>query len=149
VLQRALTQSIQVVDGRFSDHRRLYDLRIAPRLRASPWWEECVLGPVEIVDFRLENKNTGEVSAWLSVWEMDLFSWRWNQPSVGLLQIEVQGPLRRQGLAKYLLTQTLHYLQDQFFGLSEVHIKPNDAPALKLFHTLGFEEVDSGQQYKK
>jgi ribosomal protein S18 acetylase RimI-like enzyme len=149
VFQRGLTQAVQVVDGRFPNHRRLYDLRIVPRLRAGPWWEECVLGPVEVVDFRLENKNTGEVAAWLSVWEMDLFSWRWSQPAVGFVHIEVPPPARRQGLAKYLLTQTLHYLQDQFFGLSEIHISPGDVPTLELFRTLGFEQVDSGQQFRK
>ena len=149
VLQRGLSQSLQIVDGRFSDHRRAYDLRIVPRLRASPWWEECALGPVEIVDFRLEHKQTGQVAACLSVWEMDLFSWRWDQPSVGFLHIEVQEPLRRCGVAKYLLAQTLHYLQDQFFGLSEVHVKPDDTPAMQLFRSVGFSPIDSGEQYKK
>jgi ribosomal protein S18 acetylase RimI-like enzyme len=149
ILQRGLSQALQIVDGRFSDHRRTYDLRIVPRLRASPWWEECALGPIEIVDFRLENKQTGQIAACLSVWEMDLFSWRWDQPSVGFLNIEVQEPLRRCGVAKYLLTQTLHYLQDQFFGLSEVHVKPEDSPALQLFRSVGFAPVDSGQQFKK
>jgi ribosomal protein S18 acetylase RimI-like enzyme len=149
VFQRGLTQALQVVDGRFSDLRRVYDLRIVPRLHASPWWEECVLGPVELVDFRLEDKNSGAVAGCLSVWEMDLFSWRWNQPSVGLLHIEVERSSRRQGLAKYLLTQTLHYLQDQFFGLCEVHIEPADGPALQFFRCLGFEQVDVGQQYRK
>ena len=149
VFQRFLNQPLNVPDPRFPLLRRRFDVRIVPRSGAGTWWHEAVLGPIEMVDFRLEEKNTGHVVAHTSVWEMDGFSWRWNQPAVGILETEVREELRRQGMAKYLLAQVLRYLQEQFFGLAEVHAPEGAEPAIRLYETLGFEKVDTGHLYKR
>jgi len=149
VFDRSLHQPVNVPDGRFAALRRQYEWRLAPRTGVGNWWEECVLGPVETVDFRLENKSTGQVVARASAWEMDLFSWRWNHPAIGIVNVEVLPELRRQGLGKFLLTQTLRYLQEQFFGLVEVQSAEQNDAALKLYRSVGFEEVDIGHVYRK
>jgi ribosomal protein S18 acetylase RimI-like enzyme len=149
VFQRLLSHPVNVVDGRFPGLRRQYDVRIAPRAGVSTWWQECVLGPVEVVDFRLEDKTAAQMAARTSVWEMDLFSWRWNQPAVGIVDVQVLEEHRRQGMAKFLLSQTLRYLQEQFFGLVEVQTMEHNQPAVKLYTSLGFEQVDTGHIYKK
>jgi ribosomal protein S18 acetylase RimI-like enzyme len=149
VFQRLLNRPVNIADGRFAALRRRFEVRIVPRTGVTSWWQECVLGPVEVVDFRLEEKATGQMVGRTAVWEMDLFSWRWNQPSVGILDVEIREDLRRQGLAKYLLTQLLHYLQDQFFGLAEVQTRASNEAALKLYKSAGFEQVDTGRIYKK
>jgi ribosomal protein S18 acetylase RimI-like enzyme len=149
VFQRGLTLPVNVVDGRFPALRKNYEVRIVPRSGPGSWWEECTLGPVEVVEFNLQDKTTQRVVAQTSVWEMDLFSWRWSQPAVGILDVEVLPELRRQGLAKFLLSQMLRYLQEQYFGLTEVHITDQNPAAVKLFQSLGFEQVDIGRHYKK
>jgi GNAT superfamily N-acetyltransferase len=149
VFDRQLNQPINVGDGRFAALRRQYDLRIAPRSGVTSWWDECVLGPVETVDFLLEEKATAQVAARASVWEMDLFSWRWNQPAIGIVDIHVQEAMRRQGLAKFLLAQLLRYLQEQFFGLAEVQSSQHNPAAINLYRSVGFEEVDRGHLYRK
>jgi ribosomal protein S18 acetylase RimI-like enzyme len=149
VFQRVLSQPMNVVDARFALLRRRFEVRIVPRAGTISWWQEAVLGPVELVEFRLEEKLTGHTVARAAVWEMDLFSWRWNTPSVGLLEVQTREELRRQGLAKYLLAQTLRYLQDQFFGLVEFQVREPNATAIALIRGLGFEQVDKGHRYKK
>jgi ribosomal protein S18 acetylase RimI-like enzyme len=149
VLQRALSQPITIADGRFPALRKRYDVRIVPRAGPGSWWEECTLGPVELVEFHLQDKTTNEVVAQTSVWEMDLFSWRWSQPAVGIREIKVAPELQRQGLAKFLLSQMLRYLQEQYFGLTEVQVPDQNPAALQLFHGLGFEQVDWGRIYQK
>jgi ribosomal protein S18 acetylase RimI-like enzyme len=149
VLQRPLHQPINIVDARFATLRRRYELRIVPHSGIDSWWQECVLGPIELVEFRLFDKTLSQVAAQTLVWEMDLFSWRWNQPAVGILDIQVREELRRQGLAKLLLAQMLRYLQEQFFGLVEVQTVPDNPLAIKLFQSAGFEQVDTGHVYKK
>jgi ribosomal protein S18 acetylase RimI-like enzyme len=149
VFQRALTLPVNIVDGRFPALRNRYEVRIVPRSGADSWWQECVLGPIELVEFRLHDKMSGKVAAHTSVWEMDLFSWRWSQPAVGILNVFVQAELRCQGLAKFLLAQMLRYLQEQFFGIAEVQAREEDLAAIKLYRSLGFEQVDVGRQYKK
>jgi ribosomal protein S18 acetylase RimI-like enzyme len=149
VLQRPLHQPINVVDARFAALRRRYEIRIVPRSGIDSWWQECVLGPVELVEFRLFDKTLNQVAAQTLVWEMDLFSWRWNQPAVGILDIRVREDSRRQGLGKFLLAQMLRYLQEQFFGVLEVQAAPDNALAINLFQSVGFERVDIGHVYKK
>jgi ribosomal protein S18 acetylase RimI-like enzyme len=84
-----------------------------------------------------------------SVWEMDGFSARWNQPAVGILDLLIREDVRRQGLAKFLLAQMVRYLQEQFYGVAEVHCGEADDVAVKLYTGLGFEQVDTGRSYKK
>jgi ribosomal protein S18 acetylase RimI-like enzyme len=149
VFQRRLERPLSVADPRFAQLRGRYDLRIGPRKTVGTWWQEASLGLIEPFDFRLEDKQTGQPAAQTSVWEMEGFSWRWNQPAVGLTDILVRPDLRRQGLAKFLLVQILRYLQEQFFGIVEVQTpQPNEA-AVKLFRSLGFEQVDVGHSFRR
>jgi ribosomal protein S18 acetylase RimI-like enzyme len=149
VFQRQLVKPVTTADGRFATLRNRYETVVSAQQGIKSRWEECVLGPIELIEFRLEEKESGKVAARTRLWEMEGFSWRWNLPSVGIYDLEVREDLRRQGLAKYLVSQILRYLQEQFFGLVEVHFPQSHAPALGLFRGLGFEEVDRGQSFRK
>jgi ribosomal protein S18 acetylase RimI-like enzyme len=149
VYQRVLDQPVNIADGRFAALRRKYDVRILPRIPLGTWWQECAVGLVEPVEFRLEDKTTGKAIARANAWEMEAFSSTWNQPAVGLLDISVRDDLRRQGLAKFLLAQMLRYLQDQYFGVVEVQAAESDKTAAALFASVGFEKVDVGRAYRK
>jgi ribosomal protein S18 acetylase RimI-like enzyme len=149
VLQRRLTGSVALADGRFAGLRRRFELRVVPRRGVASWWRECVLGPLELIDFRLEEKVTGKLAARASVWEMEAFSRLWNEASLGLLDVEIRPDLRRQGLARFLLAQTFRYLQDQYFSIVEAEVAEGDEPATKLFLGAGFAQVDTGRIYRK
>lgn len=149
VFQRNLLGQPTVVDPRFTDLRRRYDVSIAPRTSAGSWWEECVLGPIETVEVRMEEKLTGRVVARTRVWDMEGFSWRWGQPAVGILTVEVRPDHRRLALAKFLLTQLMRYLQEQFFNLVEVQAMQSNEAAVKLYQSVGFQQVDIGRVFKK
>jgi ribosomal protein S18 acetylase RimI-like enzyme len=149
VMQRRLDQPVKVTDGRFAGLRRRFEMQVEAASGVRSWWQECVLGPLEPLDFKLRETAGGGVVAHAVVYEMEGFSWRWNQPAVGLLDVQVREDLRRQGLARFLLAQLLRYLQDQFFGLAEVHALERDTAALQLFRGLGFEQVDVGHLYRR
>src|SRR5439155_20971710 len=55
VFQRSLTQALTVPDIRFPPLRQKYDVRIVPRSGVRSWWQECTLGPVELVEFHLQD----------------------------------------------------------------------------------------------
>ena len=149
VFQRRLDKPLSTVDVRFAAHRGRYDTRIGPRKEVGTWWQEATLGVIEPFDFRLEEKAGGKLAALASVWEMEGFSWRWNQPAVGFTEVEVRSDLRRQGLAKFVMTQALRYLQDQFFGIAEVQTVEQNEAAVHLYRGLGFEQVDTGRAYRR
>jgi ribosomal protein S18 acetylase RimI-like enzyme len=149
VLQRQLIKPVNVVDARFAALRQQFDVVVAPVTGITTWWQECVLGPLELIEFRLEEKASGRAAVRCRVWEMEGFSWRWNLPAVGIVDVDVREDLRRRGMAKFLLAQILRYLQEQFFGVAEVHVLQNNEQALRLFQGLGFDQVDLGRQYRK
>ena len=149
VFQRVLDKPLTVADGRFAALRRRFSVRVAPRLPLGTWWQECVLGLIEPVEFRLEDQTSGKVAARAVAWEMEPFSWTWNVPAVGLLDIQVREELRRQGLGKFLMTQTLRYLQDQYFGVAEIHALESNHPVIQLCRGVGFEQVDVGRSFRK
>ena len=65
------------------------------------------------------------------------------------MEIEVAPAFRRQGMAKFLLSQMLRYLQEQYFGLTEVQTMQHNQAAIQLYQSLGFQQVDTGRIYKK
>ena len=117
-----MTEPLAVVDGRFAALRKRCEVRIKPRTGISSWFEECVLGSIELFDFVLEDRVTTKVLARISVWEMDGLGYRWQMPAIGIVETEVEPGLRKQAMWKFLLYQMLRYLQDQFFSTAEVHI---------------------------
>jgi ribosomal protein S18 acetylase RimI-like enzyme len=149
VLQRRLAGSVSIADGRFAGLRRRFELGVSPRRGVSSWWRECVLGPLELIDFRLEEKVNGNVAARLSVWEMEGYGRLWGESAVGLVELEVRPDLRRQGLARFLLAQTFRYLQDQYFSLVEAEVAEDDEAACGAFRGVGFAQVDTGHIYRK
>lgn len=149
VFQRRLDQSFTVADGRFSALRRSYELRLLPQIKLGTWWQESVLGLVEPVEVRLEEKWTGQAAATAVAWEMEGFSWRWESPTVGIMDLQVRADLRRQGFAKFLLAQLLKHLQEQYFGIVEIQTMEANQAAVNLYRAMGFEQVDTGRIYRK
>jgi ribosomal protein S18 acetylase RimI-like enzyme len=148
VFQRRLDQPVNVVDGRFSALRRKYSMRVLPRVSIGTWWQECVLGTLEPLEFRLEEAVSNRVVARAEAWEMEGFSWRWGIPAAGITMLQVREDLRRQGIAKFLMAQILRYLQEQYFGIVEIQSMERNQPAVKLIKSCGFEQVDFGRMYK-
>jgi ribosomal protein S18 acetylase RimI-like enzyme len=149
VFHRKLDQPLNVVDTRFSSLRRRFDVQVQPRSRVGSWWQECMLGQLEQFEFQLDEKSTGQPAARALYWEMEGYGWRWNTPSAGVMDIQVRGDLRRQGVGKFLVAQLLRYLQEQYFGIAEVQASDDSDAAIKMFRALGFTQVDVGYLYRK
>jgi ribosomal protein S18 acetylase RimI-like enzyme len=148
-LQRRLDGPVNVIDGRFPAVRQQYEVAITSRSSLTSWWHECVLGPVELLEFRLDDKTTGQSAARAVVWDMEGYWHRWNQPVLGILDLWVREDVRRRGLARFLLAQLLRQLQEQFFTLAEIQAPADSEAGLKLCQGLGFEQVDVGQSYRR
>lgn len=123
------------------------ELQVVPRPVHRNWFEACVASPLEMLRFQLLAE--GRVLASVDTWEMELFGWRWKQPSIGLLDLQVADDLAGQGLESLLLTECLQYLDEQYYTLVEMHV-PESAQALrKCLRELGFEMVDRGLVYRR
>jgi GNAT superfamily N-acetyltransferase len=136
------------LDPRFPAYRQRFEIHAGPASRLT-WWRECVLGPIELVEYRLQEKATGRTAARATLWEMDTFSQQWNEHAVGVMDLEVAPEQRRQGLGKFLLAQILRHLHEQFFSLVEVHALDTNTPALNLVRGLGFTQIDVGRCFRR
>src|SRR5207302_9849361 len=103
-----------VADPRFGPLRSQYRIRMCSPRRLKDWWQECTIGVVEPLEFRLEDRG-GRMKARALAWEMEGFSSRWGWPAVGVIDFVVEANSRRLGLGKYFLTSILKQLQDQYF----------------------------------
>jgi ribosomal protein S18 acetylase RimI-like enzyme len=149
VLQRNLTEPIKVADARFMGLRRRFEVYLAPRTGTVSWYQESVLGPLELLEFRLKERATAQTVARATVWEMEGFSQRRNEAAVGIVDVEVRLDLHRQGLAKFLLAHLLVSLQEQYFTLTEAQVPESNEAGLRLYTGLGFQQVDVGRTYRK
>ncbi len=149
VFQRRLDHSTAVIDPRFIALRRRYEAQALPRPKAGTWWQENVLSMMEPFKYQLVEKCSGEVVAQALYWEMEGFGWRWGVPSVGIMDVHVREELRKIGLAKFLLSNLLRHIQEQYFGIVEMQVPEENVPTLGLFRSLGFQHVDTGFGYAK
>lgn len=149
VLQRRLETPITVADVRFPALRKRFDVTIQPRTGLGSWWQESVLGPVEPVELRIEDRATRQTAGRALVWEMEGYSYRWNSPAAGILDLSVRADLRRSGLGRFFLAHLLRYLQEQYFGICECQAPVTNLAARGLLETMGFSSVDEGVVYHK
>ena len=149
VFQKKLDTPLTVADTRFGLLRRRYEAQTLRLAGIPTWWHECVWANLEPVEIRLTDKLTGMPAARAVVWELEGFSWKWNHPAAGLLDVQVRSDLRRQGLGKLLVAQVLRFLQDQFFAVAELQVPAADPVALALCSSLGFDQVDVGRTYRR
>lgn len=150
VFQKKLDAPLNVPDPRFGMLRRRYETQVMRAASVVSWWHECVWGTLDPVEFRVVDKLANNfIVARAIVWELEGYGWRWGFPAAGVLDIQTRGDVRRQGIAKLLLSQVLRFLQDQFFGIAELHAPADDAALLGLCRSVTLEHVDTGTTYLK
>jgi ribosomal protein S18 acetylase RimI-like enzyme len=108
-----------------------------------------VVGPIELHEYKLTDRATRQWVARACLWEMETFGQRWNEHAVGIINLEVTPAMRRQGLGKFLISQLLRHLHEQFFTLVEAHAPADDVAANGLLKILGFAKVDEGFVYTR
>lgn len=149
VLQRRVDTPINIVDPQFTLIRKKYETHVTPHAQLGSWWRESIVGPLDPNEFRLDDRQTGVTAAKALFWEMKDYGWRWGAPAAGIIDVYVRPELRRQKLGKYLIAQLLRHLAEQYFAIIEIQIPSTDELGLKMFHTLGFNQVDTGIGYVK
>jgi ribosomal protein S18 acetylase RimI-like enzyme len=149
VMQRRLDQPVKIIDPRFAPHRQHFQVRACSPRSLHGFWKECVFGYLDPLELQLEDKQTGAVAARSLVWEMDLFGQRWNRPAIGIMGFEVEAKLRRLGVGKYLLSQLMRQVQEQYFEIAEAHLREDNQPAIQFVKSLAFEHVDTGQVFMR
>jgi len=149
VLHRRVSEPIKVFDPRFVGHRQRFEFGEDPLARLGSWWQYNLFNGTESRVFTLLDRADNTYAALATVWEMDGFSFRWNQPAAGVAEWFVRPELRGQGIGKFLMSQVLRRAQEELVEVVEVQIESTNQIALQLCQALGFEQVDTGRLYVK
>jgi ribosomal protein S18 acetylase RimI-like enzyme len=147
VLQRTLDQPMKMFDPRFIPLRNRFDMQFGSPRRLLNSWQEFVHGYVDPLQFVLKDKSSGAWVARTLVWEMEAFSQRWQRPTVGIFDFDVNPTYRRQSVGRYFLSLIMKYIQEQFFTLVEIQLEETNQNGLAFLRSLDFQHVDTGQVF--
>lgn len=128
--------------------RRNTVLRVIDEPTRRTWWEAATTTGIALRRYELRNYSE-EVLGSASLWDMQPLSSAWGVTAAGLLHIDIEGPRRRQGLAKYLVAEAMHDLTEEGVSLMETHVATSNGAALALFESLGFEITEFGIVFRK
>jgi ribosomal protein S18 acetylase RimI-like enzyme len=148
IYSRALNTPVPFGDPRFPHLRRKFELRVNPRA-TKHWFDEAIHSGMETMVFELLETAIERPVASLRAAEMTQFIEKTEPPQAGLYALEVKTDFRGQGLAKFLLAQTLQHLSDQLFQNVETVIPSTFLEAQRLFTAMGFVRIDEGISYAK
>lgn len=148
VLQRSLDLVPAPTDTRLPLLRRGVEITVEPWPRLPSWWRACLMGQVIMLGYEMVDRASKERVGHAFVWEMENFERAWGLISVGIIELEISEPRRRQGYGKLLLHTMMKHLQEQRVKQIEVQTMQRNVAALRLYQSLGFTQVDVGHAYR-
>ncbi len=129
--------------------RRQARIEIADDARMSGWWDAQALGLFRPSRFTLVDRtvNAQIASAW--TWEIaGGFGVGDGRSRTALIDLVVEPSLRRKGFGRHFVTEVMRRTREQNTDVLSTQTSAENAPALALYASLGFEPVDSATLYR-
>jgi GNAT superfamily N-acetyltransferase len=149
VLQRELANFRPGVDRGQMQIRRGYRIEAVLDPPARSWWEACILGHADRTRFHLYPRSGNDPAASVTFWHIEPLASSWGMHAVGVLDLETAPSARRQGLATFLLGESLRQLQTHGATLVEAQTMVSNEAALQLYRKLDFHPVEEGIVLRK
>jgi ribosomal protein S18 acetylase RimI-like enzyme len=149
VLQRELKQ-VQSVSGRQQlNVRRNYLINAIADPIEKSWWECCTLGMAERDRFTIGRKKDNHVAGTVSYWDLQPLGSCIHSNCRGLYDLAVNEEDKRQGLACFLVCESMKRLASQGVTLVEAQTEVTNEASIRLFEKLEFSLVTQGLQMRK
>lgn len=149
VFQRELASFRPTVDRRQLTIRRRATVRYVSDPATRTWWEANTYGPFDRIRFDLIANDTKQALGSTLFWNMQPLASSWGVHAVGMIDVEIADTQRRQGLATFLIGDSLKQLGEMGFSLVEVQTMQHNAAARALYSKLGFRQTDTGSVLRK
>jgi len=141
IMQRSMEGFKTITDRQQMAVRRKYLINASTYPIENSWWESCTLGTADRERFTVVDKRSKEVCGSVSFWDLRPQSLADPRPSRGLYGLLTNPDFRRQGLATYLVGESLKHLASSGTTRVEAQTEVSDDASLKLFTKLGFEKI--------
>lgn len=149
VLHLELARLKPVVSREVRNHRRdmVFNQNFAPT--EHNWWDTVQLGELERQEFSLTSRKSSDKLASVEFWDIEPLASSWGIRTSGIRSLRVDPDHRRKKLATYLLTESVKVMRKRGVSIVEVHAMQENEPAIDLYRSLGFTQVDTGTVYRK
>jgi GNAT superfamily N-acetyltransferase len=149
VFQRDISRGSDPVSLRLMNIRRTTQLAIAHQRQSVSWWWITRFGRLDSVRFQLIPKGKSDPIAGVTVLGLDLYLQKWQERTIGLAELQVAEPHRRQGYGQALVLEVCRRMREELVTRVEAHA-PESHPALAhLLVSAGFTQVDTGIVYRQ
>ena len=146
VFRRSLVGFRTVVDRRQMKVRRAYQIRADADPSLQSWSEACTMGKNLRMRFSLIDRRDDSVRGSVSYWDMEPLANSWGVTAMGMYNLNVDDAARREGLATFLVGESVRHLASQSFGMIEAQTTATNEPTCGLLEKLGFERFAVGRQ---
>jgi ribosomal protein S18 acetylase RimI-like enzyme len=149
VLQLRMMDFRPLVDRRQALLRRKLRVDAEPDPSPTRWWDACTLGGVDRTRFVMVDRQYQQPVGDVTFWDILPLARQWGVRSMGIFDLAIDAEARKGGLATFLVTEALRYMQQQGVALVEAQVKRTNQAAMGLFTKLGFRSVDRGVVMRK
>jgi len=112
------------------------------------WWEAANTTGIALRRYMLRNEAGDQLGS-ATFWDMQPLASAWGVAAAGLLDVGIEGPRRRQGLAGFLVAEALHDLAAEGVAVVEAQVSESNTAALSLFGKLGFAPLEMGSIFRR
>ncbi len=149
IFRRDLGEWPSPVDRRYHQFRRRLLVQVIVDPPPRDRWEALTSAEFELTRFELVPREGGPRLASLTIRELALGTACPMQRTAGVVELEVVPACRRQGLAGFLVSESLRILAGQGFQSIEVHTPEDNFAGLGLLQKFGFRQCGQGMVYRK
>lgn len=135
-------------DPRTAVIRRQTQIEFLDDSLPTDWWQNVALGDFQLLSARLLLKADGTLVARAQAWDMSWFGREDGQTRIGLINVEVPPEHRRKGYARFLVSEIFRRARESLVGTVAVATSATNEPALALYASLGFQQVDEATLYR-
>ncbi len=136
-------------DARTAMIRRQTTLEYLDDAMPKDWWQAMWVGDFNLTRVRLLSKLSGEELGRAATCEMNWFGRESGKMRIGLVDVEVAPAHRRKGYGRYMISEIARRAREDCYSVIEVQTAATNAPAVALYHAVGFQVVDQATLYRK
>lgn len=112
-------------------------------------WEAMEIGDFDLTRFELAEQRSRQPVAFLTVRDMGPLSPELPGPAIGIVDLFVAEPHRKQGLAGFLLGESFKQLMQQGVASVEAHLPEGNPACTALFRKMGLEKAAEAVRFRK
>jgi ribosomal protein S18 acetylase RimI-like enzyme len=128
--------------------RRRARIEVSDDIMLDRWWDALAIGAYRPMLFRLTSRADDRILARALTWDMSSVGYGDGRGWTGLVELEVDQSCRRQGYGRHLVAEILRHCRDQFTSVVSVQTSATNLPAIALYESLGFKQVEAAYLYR-